>query len=48
MVLVLDGNNDLEAIVRDLAEFTNESVETAKGKVEKGLRALARGGMLVS
>jgi cyclopropane fatty-acyl-phospholipid synthase-like methyltransferase/methyltransferase-like protein len=47
MVLVLDGNNDLDAIVRDLAEFTNESVETAKGKVEKGLQALARGGMLV-
>jgi hypothetical protein len=48
MVLVLDGQNDLEAIVRDLAEFTNESVETAKPKVENGLKALARGGMLVA
>ncbi len=48
MVLVLDGNNDVEAIVRDLAEFTDESVETAKPKVENGLKALARGGMLVA
>ena len=48
MVLVLDGNHDMEAIVRDLAEFTNEPVTTARAKVENGLKALAHGGMLVA